>query len=134
MTSNVRLAVIHGDWIGVEVVDPGLKVLDAASAGSDTSIETTTLNLGAKRWHETGETLADAALATIREHDAILLGAVGDPDVPSGTLERGLLLRLRFELDHYVNLRPSRLFPGVKSPLAEPGEIDFVVEIGRAHV
>lgn len=127
MNSNVRLAVIPGDGIGEEVVEQGLKVLDAAIAGSGTSIETTNLNLGAKRWHETGETLTDADLATIREHDAILLGAVGDPHVPSGTLERGLLLRLRFELDHYVNLRPSRLFPGVKSPLAEPGEIDFVV-------
>src|SRR5690625_3012168 len=127
MTSNVRLAVIPGDGIGEEVVEQGLKVLDAAIAGSGTSIETTTLNLGAKRWHETGETLTDADLATIREHDAILLGAVGDPDVPSGTLERGLLLRLRFELNHYVNLRPSKLLPGVKSPLADPGDIDFVV-------
>jgi len=127
MTSNVRLAVIPGDGIGEEVTQEGLKVLEAAIAGSGTSIETTTLNLGAKRWHETGETLTDEDLATIREHDAILLGAVGDPHVPSGTLERGLLLRLRFELDHYVNLRPSRLFPGVKSPLAEPGEVDFIV-------
>src|SRR5690625_4474281 len=127
MTSNVRLAVIPGDGMREERVEYGLTVPDAATAGSDTSIETPTLRLGAKRWHETGQTLTAADLATIREHDAILLGAVGDPDVPSGTLERGLLLRLRFELDHYVNLRPSRLFAGVKSPLAEPGEIDFVV-------
>src|SRR5699024_540695 len=107
-------------------------------AGSGTSISTTELNLGAKRWHETGETLTDEDLATIKKHDAILLGAVGDPSVPSGVLERGLLLRLRFELDHYVNLRPSKLLPGVKSPLADPGDIDFVVvregKIGRAHV
>lgn len=123
MVDNLRLAVIRGDGIGTEVVEEGLKVLAALGA----PFETTELNLGASRWHATGETLTDADLATIREHDAILLGAVGDPDVPSGVLERGLLLRLRFELDHYVNLRPARLFTGVRSPLAEPGEVDFVV-------
>src|SRR5690606_13240381 len=87
----------------------------------------TAYDLGARRWHATGETLPDSVLEEIRGHDAILLGAVGDPSVPSGVLERGLLLRLRFELDHYVNLRPSKLFPGVPTPLANPGEIDFVV-------
>lgn len=127
MTSNVQLAVIPGDGIGEEIIEQGLKVLNTAIAGSGTSISTTELNLGAKRWHETGETLTDEDLATIKKHDAILLGAVGDPSVPSGVLERGLLLRLRFELDHYVNLRPSKLLPGVKSPLADPGDIDFVV-------
>ncbi len=90
-------------------------------------METTEYDLGARRWHATGETLPDSVLAEIRQHDAILLGAVGDPGVPSGVLERGLLLRLRFELDHYVNLRPARLYPGVASPLAAPGEVDFVV-------
>src|SRR5665811_1219236 len=85
------------------------------------------MDLGARRWHATGETLTAEDLATIRRHDAILLGAIGDPGVPSGVLERGLLLKLRFELDHYVNLRPSRLYPGVPSPLADPGDIDFVV-------
>lgn len=127
MTSNVQLAVIPGDGIGEEIIEQGLKVLNTAIAGSGTSVSTTELNLGAKRWHETGETLTDEDLATIKKHDAILLGAVGDPSVPSGVLERGLLLRLRFELDHYVNLRPSKLLPGVKSPLADPGDIDFVV-------
>jgi 3-isopropylmalate dehydrogenase len=87
----------------------------------------TEYDLGAQRWHATGETLPDSVLAELREQDAILLGAVGDPSVPSGVLERGLLLRLRFELDHYVNLRPGRLYPGVASPLADPGDIDFVV-------
>ena len=85
------------------------------------------MDLGARRWHATGETLTGEDLATIRQHDVILLGAVGDPGVPSGVLERGLLLRLRFELDHYVNLRPGKLYPGVRSPLADPGAIDFVV-------
>jgi 3-isopropylmalate dehydrogenase len=127
MAQDVRLAVIAGDGIGVEVVEQGLMVLDAALAGSDVTVSTTELELGARRWHATRETLTDADLATIREHDAILLGAIGDPGVPSGVLERGLLLRLRFELDHYVNLRPARLFPGVRSPLAEPGDVDFVV-------
>ena len=127
MSRTIRLAVVAGDGIGTEVVEQGLRALDAALAGSDVSVATTELDLGARRWHATGETLTDADLATVREHDAILLGAIGDPGVPSGVLERGLLLRLRFELDHYVNLRPARLYPGVRSPLADPGEIDFVV-------
>jgi len=123
---DIRLAVVRGDGIGTEVVEEGLKVLDAV-VGADVRIVTTEMDLGARRWHATGETLSDADLAAIRDHDAILLGAIGDPGVPSGVLERGLLLRLRFELDHYVNLRPARLFPGVRSPLADPGEVDFVV-------
>jgi 3-isopropylmalate dehydrogenase len=127
MSRSVRLAVIPGDGIGPEVVAEGLKVLEAVLAGTDTKVETTAYDLGARRWHATGETLPAPVLAELRGHDAILLGAVGDPSVPSGVLERGLLLRLRFELDHYVNLRPSRLFPGVRSPLRDPGDVDFVV-------
>ena len=123
---HVRLALIPGDGIGPEVVAEGVKVLRAAVDG-EVTVETTEFDLGARRWHATGETLPAAALAEIRGHDAILLGAVGDPGVPSGVLERGLLLALRFELDHYVNLRPARLYPGVVSPLAAPGEVDFVV-------
>jgi 3-isopropylmalate dehydrogenase len=90
-------------------------------------VEETSYDLGAGRWHRTGETLPDSVLAELRQHDAILLGAVGDPSVPSGVLERGLLLRLRFELDHYVNLRPAKLYPGVSTPLAGEPAIDFVV-------
>jgi 3-isopropylmalate dehydrogenase len=126
MPQSIRLAVLPGDGIGPEVVAEGLKVLRAAVDGV-AAVETTEYDLGARRWHATGETLPDGALAEIREHDAILLGAIGDPGVPSGVLERGLLLRLRFELDHYVNLRPARLYPGVSSPLAAPGDLDFVV-------
>ncbi len=122
----IRLAVIGGDGIGPEVVAEALTVLRGVLDGTAT-VETTEYDLGARRWHATGETLPDAALAEIRGHDAILLGAIGDPGVPSGVLERGLLLRLRFELDHYVNLRPAKLYPGVVSPLANPGEVDFVV-------
>src|SRR5690349_22548863 len=122
---TIRLAVVGGDGIGPEVTAEALKVLGAATPGL--SIDETSYDLGARRWHRTGETLPDAVLEEIREHDAILLGAVGDPGVPSGVLERGLLLRLRFELDHYVNLRPARLYPGVTSPLADPGDVDFVV-------
>jgi 3-isopropylmalate dehydrogenase len=118
MPDSLRLAVVAGDGIGPEVVAEGLKVLRAAVEG-EVTVETTDYDLGARRWHATGETLPDSALAEIRAHDAILLGAIGDPAVPSGVLERGLLLRLRFELDHYVNLRPARLYPGVQSPLAE---------------
>src|SRR5271170_8471131 len=110
----MRLAVVGGDGIGPEVTAEALKVLKAVGVEYDA----TDYDLGARRWHRTGETLPDAVLEEIRAHDAILLGAVGDPTVPSGILERGLLLRLRFELDHYVNLRPVRLYPGVASPLA----------------
>ena len=124
---NYRLAVVAGDGIGPEVVAEGLKALRAATEGTDITFDTTEFNLGAARWHATGETLTDTDLAAIREHDVILLGAIGDPTVPSGVLERGVLLPLRFALDQYVNLRPSKLYPGEVSPLREPGEIDFVV-------
>ena len=127
MTRTIDLAVVAGDGIGTEVVEQGLAVLEAAVAGSDVKVSTTPFDLGARRWHATGETLTDADLDAIRGHDAILLGAIGDPSVPSGVLERGLLLKLRFALDHYVNLRPGKLYPGVTSPLANPGDIDFVV-------
>ena len=90
-------------------------------------VDVTEYDLGAARWHRTGELLPDSVLDEIRGHDAILLGAVGDPSVPSGVLERGLLLRLRFELDHHVNLRPAKLYPGVATPLAGDPSIDFVV-------
>jgi 3-isopropylmalate dehydrogenase len=123
---SMRLAVIPGDGIGTEVVTEGLKVLRAVVAG-EMSVESTEYDLGARRWHATGETLPDAVLEEIRGHDAILLGAIGDPSVPSGVLERGLLLTLRFALDHYVNLRPARIHSGVGSPLADPGEVDFLV-------
>jgi 3-isopropylmalate dehydrogenase len=121
----IRLAVIGGDGIGPEVVAEALKVLSAANV----SIDATSYDLGAGRWHRTGETLPGSVLEEIREHDAILLGAVGDPSVPSGVLERGLLLRLRFELDHYVNLRPVRLYPGVATPLANvrPESVNMIV-------
>jgi len=124
----LNLAVIPGDGIGAEVVAEGLKVLDAAT-GSGFSVTTTTYDLGAARWHRTGETLPDSVLGELREHDAILLGAVGDPSVPSGVLERGLLLRLRFAFEHAVNLRPVKLYPGVATPLAGAGaeHVDMVV-------
>ena len=118
----MRLAVIPGDGIGPEVVAEGLKVLREVPP----DVETTPYDLGAARWQRTGELLPDTVLDELRQHDAILLGAIGDPGVPSGILERGLLLRLRFELDHHVNLRPARLYDGVRSPLAEPGEIDML--------
>ena len=123
MTSTMRLAVIAGDGIGPEVIAEAVRVLDVVLPG----VEKTTYDLGARRYHATGETLPYGVVDELRGHDAILLGAIGDPSVPSGVLERGLLLRLRFELDHHVNLRPGRLYPGVSSPLAGDPEIDFVV-------
>jgi 3-isopropylmalate dehydrogenase len=124
------IAVIGGDGIGPEVVAEGLKVLEAVTAGGP-KFATTDYDLGARRWHDTGETLPDSVLDELRGHDAILLGAIGDPSVPSGVLERGVLLPLRFALDHFVNLRPAKLYPGVSSPLdvarVAPDGIDFVV-------
>ena len=125
--SVLQLAVIEGDGIGKEVVPQGLRALRAALEPAGVSVETTDFDLGAGRWHRTGETLTDEDMARLAVHDAILLGAVGDPGVPSGVLERGLLLKLRFAFNHFVNLRPTKLFPGVSSPLADPGEMDFVV-------
>jgi 3-isopropylmalate dehydrogenase len=128
---TIRLAVVGGDGIGPEVVAEGLKVLSAVTDSAGPKVETTAYDLGARRWHATGETLPDSVLEEIRGQDVVLLGAVGDPGVPSGVLERGLLLRLRFTLDHYVNLRPCRLYPGVATPLdaaqVAPDGIDFVV-------
>ncbi len=119
----MKLAVVGGDGIGPEVVAEAVKVLDAVLPG----VQKTSYDLGARRFHATGELLPESLLAELRAHDAILLGAIGDPSVPSGVLERGLLLRLRFELDHHINLRPARLYPGVCSPLAGNPDIDFVV-------
>jgi 3-isopropylmalate dehydrogenase len=119
----VRLAIIAGDGIGPEVVGEAVKVLDAVVPG----VEKTEYDLGARRYHASGEVLPDSVLDELRGHDAILLGAIGDPSVPSGLLERGLLLRIRFALDHHINLRPARLYPGVSSPLAGNPDIDFVV-------
>jgi 3-isopropylmalate dehydrogenase len=131
MSRVVKLAVIPGDGIGPEVVAEAEKVLDAVTSGSDIRFEKTPFSLGAARFLETGETLTDADLASIKGHDAILLGAVGgvpgDPRLKDANIERGLLLKLRFELDHYVNLRPSKLYDGAQGPLADPGDIDFVV-------
>ncbi len=124
--------MIGGDGIGPEVTAEAVKVLEAVTPGSFTM---TPYDLGIERWKRTGEVLPDSVLAELDAADAILFGAVGaapaDSQVPSGLLERGLLLRLRFELDQYVNLRPSRLFPGVTSPLSEAvvggKDVDFVV-------
>ncbi|MDN5687071.1 MAG: 3-isopropylmalate dehydrogenase [Brachybacterium sp.] len=123
----LKLAVIAGDGIGKEVVPQGVRALRAALEPVGVSVATTEFDLGAGRWHRTGETLTDGDMEALAEHDAILLGAVGDPDVPSGVLERGLLLKLRFGFDHYVNLRPTKLLPGVPSPLVDPGDMDFLV-------
>ncbi|MFT4188426.1 MAG: 3-isopropylmalate dehydrogenase [Aeromicrobium sp.] len=127
MTQTYNLAVVAGDGIGPEVTSQALAVLDQVAPQHGLSFARTEYELGARQYHATGETLPDSVLEEIRGQDAILLGAIGDPSVPSGVLERGLLLKLRFELDHYVNLRPSKLFPGVPTPLANPGDIDFVV-------
>ncbi|MCV7345689.1 3-isopropylmalate dehydrogenase [Mycolicibacterium rhodesiae] len=119
----MKLAVIAGDGIGPEVIDEALQVLDVVLPG----VERTEYDLGARRYHATGELLTAETIEELKGYDAILLGAIGDPSVPSGVLERGLLLKLRFALDHHVNLRPGRLYPGVDSPLSGVTGIDFVV-------
>lgn len=129
--STIDLAVIPGDGIGPEVTAEALKVLAKAAAAEGIVLQQTHYKLGAQHWLETGETLPEEILADLRTRDAILFGAIGaapgDTRIPSGIIERELLLKLRFSLDHFVNLRPSRLYPGVGSPLANPGEIDFIV-------
>ncbi|MGO2682965.1 3-isopropylmalate dehydrogenase [Microbacterium sp.] len=131
MSRVVKLAVIPGDGIGPEVVAEAEKVLDAVTAASDVTFEKTRFSLGAARYLETGDTLTDDDLNAISSNDAIMLGAVGgmpgDPRLKNANIERGLLLKLRFTLDHYVNLRPSKLYAGAPGPLSEPGEVDFVV-------
>ncbi|WP_396932003.1 3-isopropylmalate dehydrogenase [Mycolicibacterium sp.] len=119
----MKLAVIAGDGIGPEVIGEALQVLDVVLPG----VDKTEYDLGARRYHATGELLTTETIEELRGYDAILLGAIGDPSVPSGVLERGLLLKLRFALDHHVNLRPGRLYPGVASPLSGVTGIDFVV-------
>ena len=131
MSRTLKLAVIPGDGIGPEVIAEAVKVLDVVAPSADLVIEKTQFSLGADRYLATGDVLSEEDLAAIASHEAILLGAVGgkpgDPRIPAGIIERGLLLKLRFSLDHYVNLRPTTIFPGVVSPLANPGDVDFVV-------
>lgn len=126
MSRSINLAVIPGDGIGQEVVAQGLKVLNAVLP-QDVKLETKEFDFGAKRYHATGETLTDGDVEALKQYDAILLGAIGDPTVPSGVLERGFLLKLRFLFDHHVNLRPSKLLPGVATPLKGQPAIDFIV-------
>lgn len=129
MSRTLSLALIPGDGIGTEVVAEAMKVLAAIAPAADLDIEATEYDLGARRYNETGELLPDAVVEELRRYDAILLGAIGDPSVAPGILERGVLLPLRFVMDHHVNLRPVRLYPGVAGPLAGKGpeDIDFVV-------
>ncbi|WP_461634734.1 3-isopropylmalate dehydrogenase [Glutamicibacter soli] len=126
-----EIAVIPGDGIGPEVVAEAVKVLNFVTNGGENEVNLTNYKLGAEHWLETGETLPEETLENLKKHDAILFGAVGaapgDTRIPSGLIEREMLLKLRFSLDHYVNLRPSKLYPGIESPLANPGNIDFIV-------
>jgi 3-isopropylmalate dehydrogenase len=127
VTEQINIGVIAGDGIGPEVTTLALQALHLATRGSGVEFVTKEYDLGARRYNSTGEILTEADLESLAQHDAILLGAIGDPSVPSGVLERGLLLKLRFSFDHFINLRPTKLYPGVISPLADAGEVDFVV-------
>jgi 3-isopropylmalate dehydrogenase len=129
MSKSLNLALIPGDGIGTEVVDEAMKVLEGIAPAAGISVTTTEYDLGARRYNATGELLPDAVVEELRAYDAILLGAIGDPSVKPGVLERGVLLPLRFLMDHHVNLRPVKLYPGVTGPLAGlgPDDIDFIV-------
>ncbi|HNR98602.1 MAG TPA: 3-isopropylmalate dehydrogenase [Planctomycetota bacterium] len=124
-----KIAVIGGDGTGPEVVAEALKVLDAVARRRNIAYETHAFDFGGDRYLRTGEALPSSAVEDLRGFDAVLLGAIGHPDVKPGILEKGILLRLRFELDQYINLRPVKLYPGVTGPLADKGpeDIDFVV-------
>lgn len=128
--TSLNLGVIGGDGIGPEVTAQALETLSVALGGT-VDVQTTPYPFGATHYLATGEILGDDRLAALAEHDALVLGAVGgdpaDPRLAGGLIERGLLLKLRFAFDHYVNLRPTRLLPGLRSPLANPGDIDFLV-------
>ena len=130
MSRVLDIAVIPGDGIGPEVTAEALRVLRAAM-GDAAEIRETEYALGADHYLSTGEVLSDETLAALKGHDAILFGAVGgdprDERLAGGIIERGLLLKLRFAFDHYVNFRPTTIYPGVASPLANPGEVDFVI-------
>lgn len=124
-----RIAIVPGDGIGPEVTREAMKCLDAAAGALDLKIDRHEYALGKDYYLRTGEAISDSILEELRHFDAIFLGAVGHPDVKPGILEKGLLLRLRFEFDQYINLRPVRLYPGVTTPLRDkrPEDIDFVV-------
>ncbi len=126
---HYTIAVLPGDGTGPEVVAEGLKVLEAAAARAGFTYDLTSYDFGADRYLRTGETLPDSAVDELRGFDAIYLGAIGHPDVKPGILEQGILLKARFALDLYINLRPVKLFPGVETPLKDkgPADIDFVV-------
>ena len=126
---SYRIGVIGGDGTGPEVIQEGRKVLEAASKKFSFGINWVDYDLGGERYKRTGEILPDSVIAELRKLDAIYLGAIGHPDVKPGILEKGLLLRLRFELDQYINLRPVKLYPNVETPLKDktPADIDFLV-------
>ncbi len=128
-TKLYKVAVIPGDGTGPEVVVEGLKALEAIADKADLKYEVTTFDFGGERYKRTGEVIPDSAVEELRKFDAIYLGAIGHPDVAPGILEKGILLRLRFELDQYINLRPVKLYPGVETPIKDKGpeDIDFVV-------
>ena len=128
---SINLAVIAGDGIGPEIITEAQRVLQRACELDSIRVDSTDYKLGAEHWLKTGETLPESTMEALKQHDAILFGAIGaDPrsgKIPSGLIEREMLLKLRFSFDHYINLRPARLYPGAVSPLSNPGEIDFVV-------
>ena len=128
MTTQLKLAVIPGDGTGLEVTDQALRILDAIAPKHGISVDSTRFGYGGEHYLKTGEVITDDQVDQLRDFDAIMLGAVGHPEVKPGILEKGLLLKLRFQLDQYINLRPVKLYEGIDTPLAgkTPDDIDFV--------
>jgi 3-isopropylmalate dehydrogenase len=129
MGKNYKIALMGGDGTGPEVLAEGVKVIKAAAQKFGFGLDLTVFDFGGERYKRTGEILPDSAIEEFRKFDSIYLGAIGHPDVKPGILEKGILLKLRFSLDQYINLRPVKLYPGVDTPLKDKGpkEIDFVV-------
>ena len=134
MAKSYKIAVIPGDGTGPEVCVEAEKVLDAAAAKFDFKLEKQPFDLGGERYKRTGETLPDSAIDELRGFDAILLGAIGHPEVAPGILEKGILLRLRFELDQYINLRPVKLYPGAETPIKGKGPEEIFAECSQRHL
>ncbi len=129
MSSTYNIAVLPGDGTGPEVVAEGIKVLQTAADKAGFKINLTTFDFGGERYLKTGETLPEGAVDELKKFDAIFLGAIGHPDVKPGILEKEVLLKLRFELDQYINFRPVKLYPGIECPIKDKGpeDIDFLV-------
>ena len=134
MSKTYKIALIGGDGTGPEVIAEGVKVINAVATKTGAKFEFVDFDLGGKRYKKTGEILPDSCIEEFKKFDAMYLGAIGDPDIKPGILEKGILLRLRFELDQYINLRPVKLYEGVDCPLKNKKPKDIVEKIQKVFI